>query len=78
MCASICSAIIQLEPVHLQIPLTSRMDDKLRHISFGALKPFADYLGCAVLRKYICIVVFSDGGLVVPCSAAVDELGLDA
>jgi hypothetical protein len=48
MWATVISTVVELEPVDLQVPLTSRMNGKLRHGSFGAFKPFADYLGCAV------------------------------
>lgn len=53
------------------------MNDELRHFVHGTFKPFADYLGCAVCRQDVGIVVFNDGGFVVPVGAAIDERGLD-
>jgi len=75
---TIVGTVVQLKPVELQVSLASRMNDELRRLFHGTLEPFADYLGCAVCRQGIGVVVFGDGGLVVPGTAAVDELGFDA
>lgn len=76
--ASIVGTVVQLEPVELQVSLASRMNDELCGLLHGTLEPFADYLGCAVRRQSVGIVVFSDGGLIVPGTTAVDQLGFDA
>ena len=75
---SIFSTVVELKPVKLQVSLASRMNDELRGLLHGTLEPFADYLGCAIRRQDVGVVVFGDGRLVVPGTAAVDELGFDA
>ena len=75
---SIVGTVVELKPVELQVSLASRMNDELRGLLHGTLEPFADYLGCAVRRQSVGVVVFGDGRLVVPGTAAVDELGFYA
>jgi predicted sugar kinase len=75
---SIHSTIVQLKPVDLQIPLASRMNNELGYISLRTLEPLADNFSRAILRQHVCVVVFGNGGFVVPGGAAIDKLGLDA
>lgn len=54
------------------------MNNELGYISLRTLEPLADNFSRAILRQHVCVVVFGNGGFVVPGGAAIDKLGLDA
>lgn len=72
MRTAILCAVVELIPIHLQIPRVVRLDEKLGNTLFGALEPFTHNLACTGRGQGVRVVVLDDGGFVVPGGTAVD------
>jgi hypothetical protein len=78
---TIRSIIVQLNPIQLQIPPTSRMNNELRNIVLRTLKPLGVHspdssLAIPIRDQNVGVVVFDDVRAVAPGGATVHEFGV--
>jgi hypothetical protein len=81
MRSTIHSIIVQLEPIQLQTPPTSRMNNELRNIVLRTLKPLGVHsadsgLAIPIRDQNVGVVVCDDIGTIAPGGATVHEFGV--